>query len=249
MIRGLLKIIAPKSFNEGHDKCNNFGKRLIFKKNIERFLDVGCGEGKLTMEFAKIAKPKEIYGIEIVDEYCKEAEKIGISVVKCDLNGKWNFDDNFFDLILSSQNIEHLHNTRLYLEECYRCLKRGGQIIILTENLSSWVNIGALILGWQPFSSTNINGWSLGNPLIWHINEQGIHTEFMEKFQNIGMSGVVGHVRVLAFSGLKELMEKAGFKNVRVFTRGYLPLRGLINDVLCTIDRRHGHFQIATGLK
>lgn len=248
MIKKVLKIIAPKSYNDGLARCNSLGKSLISKKKIGEFLDVGCGDGKLTMEFAKIAKSKETYGIEIVDKLGKEAEKRGIRVAKYDLSGKWNFENNFFDLILSSQNIEHMHNTRLYLEECYRCLKKDGQIIILTENLSSWINIGALILGWEPFSSTCINGWNLGNPLIWHIDEPK-DTEFLKKFQSKGMSGVGGHVRVLAFGGLKELMEKVGFKNVRVFTRGYLPLWGLVSDVLCTVDRRHGHFLIATGFK
>ncbi len=165
-VRMLLKLIAPKSFDDGLTRCNNLGKKLITKKGIDRFLDVGCGDGKLTMEFAEIAKPKEIYGIEFIDEYRLEAEKKGMKCLKCDLNGKWNFDDNFFDFILSSQNIEHLHNTRLYLEECYRYLKPEGQLIILTESLASLVNIGALLFGWQPFSTTLINGWNLGNPLI-----------------------------------------------------------------------------------
>lgn len=126
MLRGFLKSIAPKSFNDGLVRCNDLGKKLIYRKGIERFLDVGCGDGKLTIEFAEVVKPKEIYGLEFVDEFRLEAGNKGIKCFKCDLNGKWNFDDNFFDLILSSQTIEHLHNTRVYLEECYRCLKWGG---------------------------------------------------------------------------------------------------------------------------
>lgn len=248
IIRKILKSIGPKSFNDGLARCNNLGKKLISRKGLERFLDVGCGDGKLTMEFAEIVKPKEIYGLEFVDELRLEAKNKGIECLKCDLNGKWNFADNFFDFILSSQNIEHLHNTRVYLEECYRCLKWGGQLIILTENLSSWANIGALIFGWQPFSTTNINGWSLGNPFVWHIDEPK-DEEFLEKWQDTGVSGTAGHVRVLAFRGLKDLLEKAGFKNVKVHTTGYLPLYGKLSDFFCKINRKHGHFLIATGLK
>ena len=94
IIRKLLKIIAPKSFKDGLTRCNNLGKRLIFKKEIKRFLDIGCGDGKLTMEFAKIAKPEEIYGIELVDECRQEAENKGIKCVKRDLSDKWKFEDN-----------------------------------------------------------------------------------------------------------------------------------------------------------
>ena len=226
MIRKLLKIIAPKAFNDGLSRCNDLGKNLISQKGIERFLDCGCGDGKLTMEFQKILRAKEIYGIEFIDEFRLKAEKRGIKCLKCDLNGKWNFNDNFFDLVLSSQNIEHLHNTRLYLEECYRCLKPGGQLIILTENLASWENIGVLVFGWQPFSTTNINGWSLGNLFIWHIDEPK-DEEFLNKFQDTGMSGLVGHVRVLTPRGIKELLERIGFKNIQIYTKGYFPFWGV----------------------
>jgi SAM-dependent methyltransferase len=247
-MKRLLKIIAPRSFNEGLAKSNNTGKELMAQKGIDKFLDVGCGDGKLTMEFAELARPKEIYGVEFVDEFRQQAEFKRIKCIKCDLNSKWDYGDNSFELILSSQNIEHIHNTRLYLEECYRCLKRGGQLIILTENLSSWANIGALVFGWQPFSMTNINGWSLGNPLIWHMNEPK-DEEFIKRQQDTGVSGTVGHVRVLAFKGLRDLLEKVGFENIKVHTKGYLPFWGKLSDFLCYIDRRHGHFLIATGFK
>ena len=247
-MRALLKWIAPKSFNDGVSKCNELGMKLISKKDVEAFLDVGCGNGELTMVFAATVRPKTVYGIEYVDEFRADAESKGIICKKCDLNDKWPFEDNFFDIILSSQNIEHMHNTRLYLEESYRCLKPNGQIIILTENLASWVNIGALLFGWQPFSTTNINGFNLGNPLIWHANEKK-EEKFLETYQDTGVSGTVGHIRVLAFKGLKDLMERIGFKDVRLYTRGYLPCWGIVSSFFCIIDKRHGNFLIATGYK
>jgi SAM-dependent methyltransferase len=244
----ILKHIAPRAFNDGLARCNELGKRLIQKKGIERFLDVGCGDGALTMEFAKVACPREIYGIEYIPDLCRAAEEKGIRCISQDLNTRWEIESDFFDLVLSSQNIEHLHNTRLYLEECHRTLRPGGQCIVLTENLASWVNVGALVFGWQPFSTTNINGWSTGNPLIWHAGEPR-NEEFFATWQESGVSGTVGHVRVLAYRGLKDMMKKAGFRDVRVYTRGYLPLWGKLSDILCTLDRRHGHFLVGTGIK
>ena len=119
---------------------------------------------------------------------------------------------------------------------------------MLTENLASWVNIGSLLFGWQPFSTTNINGWSLGNPLIWHKDEKR-DFDFFDKYQSTGVSGTVGHVRVLAHTGLRDLIKKVGFRDVKVYSRGYLPLWGGLSDLLCWIDKRHGHFLIATGYK
>jgi len=202
MVKRFLKYIAPKAFLDGQIRCNELGKNLVIRKPAQRMLDLGCGDGALTIEFAKILLPKEIHGVEFVDSEIKKAEKNGIRCRKLDLNEKWNYDDGYFDFILSSQNIEHLHNTRLYLEECLRCLKPSGQLIILTENLASWVNILALVFGWQPFSTTCMNGWSLGNPLIWHANEPKDKVT-IENIYRLGISGTVGHVRVLAFMCLK----------------------------------------------
>ena len=166
-----LKFIAPKSFKDGQLRCNELGKKLLIRKDVARFLDTGCGDGSITIEFAKAMGAKEIYGVEFTDEYRRQAEARGIICRSWDLNGNWQYSDDYFDFILSSQIIEHLHNTRFYIEECFRCLKPGGQLIVLTENLSSWVNIFSLVFGWMPFSATNINGLFLGNPLIWHANE------------------------------------------------------------------------------
>ncbi len=247
-MKRLLKSIAPKAFNDGLLRCNEFGKKLVTKRKIDRFLDIGCGDGTFSLEFANLVNTREIHGIEFIDEYQKQAIEKGIKCIKCDLNAKWPFKNNSFDLILSSQSIEHLHNTRIFLEECYRCLKKNGQVIILTENIASWINILATVFGWQPFSTYNINGFYLGNPFIWHIDEPK-DEEFLKKWQDTGVSGTVGHVRVLAYRGLKDLLKEVGFSNVTVHTRGYLPFWGALSDLLCVIDKRHGHFLIATATK
>lgn len=244
----LLKKISPMLSDNGVLSCNALGKRLVSVNGINRFLDAGCCDGRLTMEFAEVAKPREVYGVELADEYIAKAESRGIKCVKFDLNCKWPFEDNYFDLILSSQSIEHLHNTRLFLEECYRCLSPGGQLIVLTENLASWPNIFSLLLGWQPFSSTSMNGLDIGNPWTWHRDNPS-NLDFKEKYQERGLTGVVGHSKVLSYRGLKEFLHRTGFREVGVYTRGYLPFWGKLSDLLCRIDKRHGHFLIGTGFK
>lgn len=250
IILKLKKLFALGSFQNGLAKCNKLGKELT-QKPVDRFLDLGCGDGKLTLEFAKIAKAKEIWGIEFADSLRKKAQRKGIKCLKNDLNKKWKLKSNYFDLILSSQNIEHMYNTRLYLEECYRCLRPGGQLIILTENLAAWINIGALVFGWQPFSTTYMDGRSLGNPLIWHHGraESKEWEKSGKKLHASGITGMVSHIRVLAYQGLKDSLKKANFKKVKVYTKGWIPLWGIVADLFCFIDKRHGHFLIATGQK
>jgi ubiquinone/menaquinone biosynthesis C-methylase UbiE len=243
-----IKEIAPKAFNDGLARCNVLGKKLVRNTNVKSFLDLGCGDGSLTMDFAGIIKPGKIYAIEFMDEDRKKAEKKGIKCLKSDLNSFFKFKSSSFDIILSSQNIEHLHNTRLYLEECYRVLKPGGQLIVLTENLASWLNIFSLLFGWQPFSTANINGWSAGNPMSYHRDKEK-NEKFVKKYTKTLVSGAVGHVRVLAYHGLEELMTRIGYSDVKLYTRGWLPFWGPLSDFMCTINKRHGHFLIATGFK
>ena len=244
-MRKLLKIIATKAWGDGLAKANELGKSLVQTFNVNRMLDVGCGAGKLTLEFAEVAASREIHGIEYVEEMKQQAQERGIICSQLDMNSRWPFPDNHFEIILSSQSIEHVHNTRLYLEEAYRCLRPGGHLVLMTENLSSWGNIAALVMGWQPFTSTHINGWDLGNPLIWNQTERAEQVSLQE-WQATGVSGTAGHVRVLAYLGLKELLVKVGFTEVELLTRGYLPLRGRLSDLFCRIDPRHGQFLIAT---
>lgn len=253
LLNGFLKSFGPKVFNEGLGKCNALGKRLIKKRKVVNFLDVGCASGHLTLDFAKAVKAKNIYGVEFVKKYKEECLKKGIKCQSQDLNKNWEFQDNFFDLILSSQNIEHMHDTRLYLKECYRCLKPGGQAVILSENLASWINIFSLLFGFEPFSSTGIGGESAGNPLHVKMEKNDWLDEknalMSEEYEASGISGVAGHVRVLSYQGIKDLMIQSGFKKVEVYTKGYLPLWGKFSDIMCKLDKRHGHFLIATGFK
>lgn len=240
----VLSNLAPKSYNDGLSKCRSLGKELISKEKVDKFLDLGCNDGSFTLEFSEKIKPKEIYGIEINKESCQKSKQKGIKCIWQDLNEKWELESNYFDLILSSQNIEHVHDTRLYLQESYRCLKPNGQIIILTENLSSWANIICLFFGWQPFSTTNLDGISFGNPLIWHHGKSRNNKKSTQ-----AKSKNYGHIRVLTYIGLKDLLIRTGFKNIKIYTRGFLPLYGILSNVLCKIDRRHGHFLIVSATK
>lgn len=159
---------AATSFKEGLDQCNALGISLV--NRAETMLDVGCGNGNITLQFAKAVGAKTIHGIEYQEELHPLLRSKNIMPLKQDVNEHWEYPDNAFDFVLSSQNIEHVHRTRHYVEECYRVLKPKAQTLIMTENLASFPNIIALLFGWQPFSTTSIEGWIVGNPYAIHAN-------------------------------------------------------------------------------
>ncbi len=177
----------------GVERCNDWAGQAAVGLKPDSLLDVGCGDGSLLFRYFK-QPPREFYGVEGAPEAKIQAEKRGIKVFSYDLNGRWPFEDGKFDVVFSSQVIEHLHNTRLFVEEAYRVLKPGGTAIVASENLCSLLNCFALVLGYTPFSLMQVCGRFLGNPLGLHYNEP--ITEPLP-IDHPAFAGVCGHIRVL----------------------------------------------------
>jgi len=104
-----------------------------FKGN--RYLDIGCN-GCLFME--KVAEKMgnvQAYGIDISKPSIKYAKKkyphFKTRVADCH---KLPYEDNFFDFITCFEVIEHVINPKKVISEIQRCLKKGGELIILVPN-------------------------------------------------------------------------------------------------------------------
>lgn len=104
--------------------------KLIIEKG--KILDVGCGEGR----FIKIAQDNgwQVYGQEISDEVANSIKnKYNLNVKAGNLK-ELNYPDNYFDVILMLNVIEHLTDPLEYLREIYRIMKNNGIIYIGTPN-------------------------------------------------------------------------------------------------------------------
>lgn len=80
------------------------------------------------------------------------------------------FKDNFFDLILCSEVVEHLpHSPVLTIQESYRITKKNGYLLITTPNIARSINRAKLLAGTSVMYPTEVyfeNGGK-GN-LIYH---------------------------------------------------------------------------------
>ena len=197
-------------------------------------LDLGCDDGANTTRFAAAARAAETYGLELVGERAELAADRGIQVRIGDLDQPYPFDDCAFDLVVSNQVIEHLCDTDNFVRESYRVLRPGGLAVASTENLASLHNIAALLLGWQPFSLTNVSDRRLGigNPLAIHRGEQLT----LKSWQ---------HLRVFAHRGLRELFEAHGFIVEGINGAGYFPLPRW----LARLDGRHAAFLTVSAVR
>lgn len=149
---------------------NNQLKLLaIAKEQKGVFLDIGCSDGKFSMEFATKVGAEEIYGVDINELALVEAQKKGIKVVKADLNSRIPLPTSFFDVILSNQTWEHLINPDNLLEEGYRLLKPGGYLYISVPNLGSLHNRLLMLFGWQPTCISPSRKHLLKYPLLGYV--------------------------------------------------------------------------------
>ena len=200
-------------------------------------LDVGCGDGEMLASYFK-ALPQEYYGVEGAPDHMARAEQRGMKVASFDLNGRWPYPDDKFEVVFCSQVIEHIHNTRLFVEEMFRVLKPGGTAIVTSENLCSLLNCAALLLGYTPFSLMQVCGRFYGNPLGLHYGEA--IPEHLP-LEHPAFSGVAGHIRVLTVRQAREIFARAGFE-VDAHSVSILPLPDGVSRFLEKFIRERGHY-------
>jgi len=197
-----------------------------------RMLDVGCDDGAWTDQVRRRAgvAPPAVAGIEVVPERRALAEQRGFTVRDADLEQRWPFDDGEFALVHANQVIEHVKRLDDFVLEAKRVLRPGGHLLVCTENLASWHNVVALLLGWMPFTLTNISSTgSIGNPLTLHP-EAGGHGESWQ------------HIHVVTLRALVDLMTAHGLVVEHRFSVGYYPLRGRAAAWAARVNPGHGHF-------
>jgi len=101
-------------------------------------LDAATGDGYGASHIANVAK--EVVGIDIDKEEIKKAQQTYKKEnLKFLLNNviDMGFSDEYFDIVISSQTIEHIELDKLdkYLSEIYRVLKKDGIFFVSTLNL------------------------------------------------------------------------------------------------------------------
>lgn len=140
-----------------HLKSLYFLEKLLSNKekgNEVRILDIGVGKGKVTL-FIKSYLERlfphlkiRFYAVDCVDKF--ELKNIPFNIV--DLNyQKLPFPNDYFDVILAFEVIEHLIVPENLVKESYRILKPKGVFVLSVPNLRWWRNI-LLLLGYQPYN-------------------------------------------------------------------------------------------------
>lgn len=134
--------------NEANGFVRKFLKDRLFyisglmdvRKGMEA-IDVGCGSGAITRLL--LEKGAKVTAVDYSEEMLKVCSK-GLEglrredyvLINCDANSL-HVQDNKFDLLVSSGLLDYLSDTRGALQEFYRVLKPGGNIIFTVPKTPS----------------------------------------------------------------------------------------------------------------
>ena len=104
-----------------------------FAKMKGKILDVGCHDGTLHNDLIKEYSEHNVWGLDIILK--KETDRLFEGSAE-----QMPFNNNFFDIIIAGELIEHLEKPKKFIKECKRVLKSNGIVIITTPNVKSLVN-------------------------------------------------------------------------------------------------------------
>lgn len=140
-------------------KVSNFVKGTGLK-----ILDVGCGNGWQTQFFLE---NNDVYGVDISEANIKQANSRGIKAQVLDLEKPLPFADEYFDVVVCSEVLEHLFFPAEVIAEIKRVLKTGGKLILSVPNLYCLGNRLAMLYGKKttlieyPFNEEHIRHYSI----------------------------------------------------------------------------------------
>jgi len=131
---GRINLFVNYAWNSKHVIVRGMAKKVRYFT----ILDAGCGNGKLLKEILQMNQKG--FGIGVDLKKYPSWKKSNIDFIKADVR-YLPFNKNTFDLIVSTEVIEHFLEGELFLGEVKRVLRAKGHLIISTPNRLRWSSI------------------------------------------------------------------------------------------------------------
>lgn len=161
-----------------------------------RLLDVPAGEGALSARLSEMG-----YEVHACDLYPEIFRLKNIEVKRGDLSGTLPYRDGEFQYVTCLEGLEHIENPHQAVREFARLLSPGGHLIISVPNI---LNIEER-LKWL------MNGYTSHFKPISQEHLRMRHEQWSEKEE------VVLHINPIAYTELRYILEKYGFRVLGAF--------------------------------
>jgi 2-polyprenyl-3-methyl-5-hydroxy-6-metoxy-1,4-benzoquinol methylase len=142
--------------------------------NGRRVLDVGCGNGFLCGEFHR--RGWNVTGIDLSPTGIALARstypEVRFEQIAADMDMLKNLEANEFDVVVSTEVIEHVYAPRDYALGCFHALKPGGTLICTTPYHGYFKNLAISLAGkWDDHANPL---WDCGHIKLWSERTLGI---------------------------------------------------------------------------
>ncbi|HWE09403.1 MAG TPA: class I SAM-dependent methyltransferase [Solirubrobacteraceae bacterium] len=112
-------------------------RRRFARANIspsDRVLDLGSGAGSLTGDLRRAAA--SVVGVDVAETALQRARRRHpeVSFLRAEIDGRLPVEDNSFDVVWSSEVIEHVADTARWMSEVRRVLRPGGRLLVTTPS-------------------------------------------------------------------------------------------------------------------
>ena len=125
---------------------NNSKNETNYLKNLN-ILDIGCGGGLISEPMARLGA--NVTGIDASEKNINiaqiHARKSGLKINYIHASPEKLNEVEKFDVILNLEVVEHVDNVNLYINSCYKLLKKDGLMFTATLNRSFASYIKAII--------------------------------------------------------------------------------------------------------
>lgn len=119
-----------------------------------RLLDIGCNDGVYTRKYC------ERFGFDFDNAYGVDYNELNIKLLPqdrfkhhdIDLLMSLPYEDNYFDLIIMNQVLEHTKNISHIISDINRVLKKDGLFVVSVPNLAALHSRFLLFFGKMPFA-------------------------------------------------------------------------------------------------
>lgn len=209
-------------------------------------LDCGANNGwtlDLISKRCKLA-PSQYRGIEWNARCVEEGRNRGLNITQGDLNMGIPVESGMYSCVYALSVLEHLLNPCRFLKDCYRALRPGGQLVLLTPNISTYFTAALILLGKMPSSGPHPDSDQLLKAEeVFKVSSENLKPDTESD------TPVHRHLVVFSYRVLQQYLYMIGFSSVRGRGFGLYPFPVFMQPLLERLDPYHCHQMVFVAKK